>query len=73
MPTVARSWLQVTSLVLLLGASAIAKERGFKLRGQIFPPMRSFVFLTSHDGLFADRAMSNYKGRFKFKKLKPGT
>ena len=73
MPTVARSWLLVTWLVLLLGASATAKERGFKLRGQIFPPMRTFVFLTSHDGSFADRAMSNYKGRFKFKKLKPGT
>ena len=73
MPTVARSWLQVTLLALLLGTSGIAKERGFKLRGQIFPPMRTFVFLTSHDGLFADRALSNYKGRFKFKKLKPGT
>ena len=73
MPTVVRSWLLVTWLALLLGTSGIAKERGFKLRGQIFPPMRTFVFLTSHDGLFADRALSNYKGRFKFKKLKPGT
>ena len=73
MPAVVRSWLVATWLALLLGASATAKESGFKLRGQIFPPMRTFVFLTSHDGLFADRAMSNYKGRFKFKKLQPGT
>ncbi len=73
MPTVARSWLQVTLLALSLGISGVAKEGAFKLRGQIFPPMRTFVFLTSHDGLFADRALSNYKGRFKFRKLKPGT
>ncbi len=73
MPTVVRSWLLVTWLALSLGISGVAKEHGFKLRGQIFPPMRTFVFLTSHDGLFADRALSNYKGRFKFKKLKPGT
>ena len=73
MPAVARLWLQVTFLALLLGTSATAKERAFKLRGQILPPLRTLVFLTSHDGSFADRAISNYKGRFKFKKLKPGT
>ena len=73
MPAVARSWLQVTFLALLLGASATAKERAFKLRGQILPPLQTLVFLTSHEVSFADRTISNYKGRFKFKKLKPGT
>ena len=73
MPTVARLWLQASWLILLLGAAASAKEGAFKLRGQILPPLRTLVFLTSHDGSFADRAISNYKGRFKFKKLKPGT
>ncbi len=73
MPTVARLWLQATWLALLLGASATAKEGTFKLRGQIRPPLRTFVFLTSHDVSFADRAISSRKGRFRFKKLKPGT
>ena len=73
MPTVARLWLQASWLVLLLGAAASAKEGAFKLRGQILPPLRTFVFLTSHEVSFADRAISNHKGRFRFKKLTPGT
>ena len=73
MPTVARLWLQASWLVLLLGAAASAKEGAFKLRGQIIPPLRTFVFLTSHEVSFADRVISNHKGRFRFKKLAPGT
>ena len=74
MPKVARSWpIVMLAVLMLLDVSAKAKQRGFKVRGEIMPRMRMFVFLNAHDGTFADRTISSWKGRFKFKGLKSGS
>lgn len=67
-----RTWL-LSALIVLGAASSPAGAGDLELRGRIIPPLRSaWVGLQSADRPFHAQTLSDLKGRFRFKKLKPG-
>ncbi len=67
-----RTWL-LTVLIVLGAVPSPAVGGDLELRGRIIPPLRSaWVGLQAADRPFHAQTLSNLKGHFRFKKLKPG-
>ncbi len=67
-----RTWL-LSALIALGTTPAPVAASDLELRGRIVPPLRSaWVGLQSADRPFHTQTLSDLKGRFRFKKIKPG-
>jgi len=59
--------------VLLASALAVAKPPRYRLKGELWPPARSYVGLYGSTTPYSNSAPTDLRGRFEFKNLPAGT